>query len=1009
MRTAFVERVHNLTVMPGPLRDSGIAPLGQVPWGTHLCLFYETVADLTDVIVPYLAAGLEKNELCFWLVAEPLTEQSAKEAFRRAVPDLDRYEANGAVRFAYAPEWLLRDGRIEIEHLDHEWLGLLTDSEKGGFAGLRAAGCQSWLQHTQWNEFHRYERALEEIVCGKAILALCSYPLQATDAAGILDVADSHDLAIAKREGKWEIVETPTLRLQQLAQRNRQQAAISKLGVCAVYERNIGVVINQTTALAAETLDTGRSLLWQLRPEHDDIVLRSKAGWDDLPEETVLPLGNGAVKQAIERNEPVTIFDIQDEHFEKSWILRDYGVATMMTAIIRGQERPWGILSVHSLTPRSFSRDDLEFLQSMADMLALAIERDRHEAAERREKETLQTIFDNVPVMISFRDPAERLVAANPEWQRAMGWTAAEAARTDIFAELFPDEAQREFAREFISRPDRGWRDFQVRTREGQFLETSWARFSLSDHSSILVALDVTKRKRAEEHFRELAENINESFWVLSGDREQLLYLNPAGERLSGHSQLSLSGPRGWLKVFHPDDREKAWSAVSGEAKAQEDLRIVRPNGTIRWGRLRATWIRGDSGEVFRVCGITTDVTDRREAENERARLLAVAEKALQRLHAIESITDTALGRVAFDELLSELLSRLRTVLQTDEAGVVLLNEQRTAFVVRASDGTIMSKFARMAVPLDSPIAGRVLKEGRAVIVDDVASANAPQWHEVMKEAGVSMISAMGAPMMVEGTLTGVVVVVSEKSRKFTEDDLDLLRVVADRVAPVIERNRLMEIVRAGRERLELLSRRLLTVQEEQRRRVAIELHDELGQILTAVKIDLQSTPAKLADAVENVDRAMKTVRDLALELRPAMLDDLGLAAALRWYADRFAQQTGVTMHIAIEEVCDLTFERATSCFRVAQEALTNIARHAAAKNVWLDLHRAPSALELSIRDDGMGFDVDAARERAAHGASLGIVGMQERASLAGGTIEIRSTPGKGTEIRARFPIGDSQ
>jgi PAS domain S-box-containing protein len=978
-------------------------------------LFYDTAEDLTEVIVPYLAAGLETNELCFWLVAEPLTEESAKEAFRRAVPDLDRYDAKGAVRFASAPAWLLRDGRIEIEGIRRQWLGLLAESEKGGFAGLRAAGCQSWLQRAQWEEFHSYERALEETVHGKTIIALCSYPLRTSDAAGILDVADSHDLAIAKREGKWAVVETPTLRLQQLDQRNRRQTAISKLGLRAIEERNIGVVMNEATSLAAETLGTGRSLLWQLRHEHDDIVLRAKTGWEDLPEETILPLGKGAVREAIARNEPVAIFDIQDEHFEKSWVLRDYGVATMMTAIIRGQERPWGILSVHCLTPRAFSRDDLEFLQSMADLLALAIERDGYEAGERREKETLQTIFDNVPVMISFSDSSGELVRANPEWQRALGWTAEEAARTDIFAELFPDPARREFAREFISRPDRGWRDFQVQTRDGHLLETSWARFSLSDHSSILVALDVTKRKHAEERFRELAENINEAFWVLSGDREELLYLNPAGERLTGYSQMILSGPRGWMKAFHPEDRQIAWSAVSGDEKAmQEDMRIVRPNGTIRWGRLRATWILGPSGEVFRVCGITTDVTERREAENERARLLAsqtearaAAETALERLHAIESITDTALGRMAFHELLGELFSRLRAVLQTDEAGVLLLNEQRTGFVVRDSDGAVLSKFARRTVPLDSPIAGRVLKEGRAVIVDDVAAANAPQWHKFMNEIGVKMASAMGAPLMVEGTLTGVVVVASEKGRKFTEDNLELLRVVADRIAPTIERNRLMEVVRAGRERLESLSRRLLTVQEEQRRRVAIELHDELGQILTAVKIDLHSTPARVADAADNVDRAMRTVRDLALELRPAMLDDLGLAAALRWYADRFAQQTGVTMHIAIEEVCDLTFERATSCFRVAQEALTNIARHAAAKNVWLDLHCTPSALEISIRDDGTGFDVDAARERAAQGASIGIVGMQERASLAGGTIEIHSTPGKGTEVRASFPIGE--
>jgi signal transduction histidine kinase len=467
------------------------------------------------------------------------------------------------------------------------------------------------------------------------------------------------------------------------------------------------------------------------------------------------------------------------------------------------------------------------------------------------------------------------------------------------------------------------------------------------------------------------------------------------------------------LKAFHPDDREYAWRAVGGDLQSiQEDLRIVRPDGSIRWGRLRATSIVA-SGKVTRVCGITQDVTDRREAENERARLLAsqtaaraAAEAALERLHAIESITDTALARMAFDELLDELLARLRTALKVDDVGVFLLDDQRTAFFMRAAKGPMMPRMAGIPVPPDSPVGGRVLKEGRAVIVRDIPAASAPEWHKVLTDAGVALSSAVSAPLIVEGKPIGVVTVASTTDRPFTDEDLNLLRVVADRVAPAIERSRLMETIHASRERLEWLSRRLLTVQEEQRRRVAIELHDELGQILTAVKIDLGSKPANMPDAVENVERAMRAVRDLALELRPAMLDDLGLAPALRWYADRFAKQTSVKMHLAIEEIHDLTSELSTACFRVAQEALTNVARHASAKNVWLDLYRTPSAVELIVRDDGSGFDVDAAHARASGGGSVGILGMQERSALVGGSIDIRSKPGSGTEIHALFPIG---
>src|SRR5262249_19429688 len=218
---------------------------------------------------------------------------------------------------------------------------------------------------------------------------------------GILDVADSHEFALAKREGKWDIVETPALRLQQLGVRNRQQAAISALGLTAIQERNVGVVMNEATTLAATTLGTGRGILWQLRPESNDLIVRSKAGWDELPEGATIPVAEGtAVARSLARNRPFVIVDFAaGQDFPKSWAVRGYGVATLITAVIRGQQRPWGILSVHSLTPRSFTQDDVEFLQSLANVLALAIERDRFEAAERREKENLQTIFDNLPVM----------------------------------------------------------------------------------------------------------------------------------------------------------------------------------------------------------------------------------------------------------------------------------------------------------------------------------------------------------------------------------------------------------------------------------------------------------------------------------------------------------------------------------------------------------------------------------------------------------------------------------
>jgi signal transduction histidine kinase len=227
------------------------------------------------------------------------------------------------------------------------------------------------------------------------------------------------------------------------------------------------------------------------------------------------------------------------------------------------------------------------------------------------------------------------------------------------------------------------------------------------------------------------------------------------------------------------------------------------------------------------------------------------------------------------------------------------------------------------------------------------------------------------------------------------------------------EGKRAEEALRQYAERLQALSRRVVEVQEEERRHLARELHDEVGQILSAISINLQTVKSasdaafwpRLEENISLVDRAIHQVRSLAFELRPAMLDDLGLAATVRWYADRQAQRAGLVVHSTDESSGRrLATDLETACYRVVQEALTNVVRHARARQVWIDLREENQELSLVVRDDGAGFDPPAVRQRAAQGAGFGLLAMQERVHLLGGQIDIESVPGQGTAIRVRFP-----
>jgi signal transduction histidine kinase len=161
-----------------------------------------------------------------------------------------------------------------------------------------------------------------------------------------------------------------------------------------------------------------------------------------------------------------------------------------------------------------------------------------------------------------------------------------------------------------------------------------------------------------------------------------------------------------------------------------------------------------------------------------------------------------------------------------------------------------------------------------------------------------------------------------------------------------------------------------------------------------------------LDDSIGIVDETLQRVRSLSLELRPSMLDDLGLAAALRWYVDRQAQRAGLQARVTAKlRDGRQPPEVETACFRLAQEALTNVLRHAHAKRVVVQLRHHGAGLELVVRDDGVGFDVPAAQAQALRGDSLGLLGMRERALLVGGDVEIESSARRGTTVRARFPL----
>ena len=217
-------------------------------------------------------------------------------------------------------------------------------------------------------------------------------------------------------------------------------------------------------------------------------------------------------------------------------------------------------------------------------------------------------------------------------------------------------------------------------------------------------------------------------------------------------------------------------------------------------------------------------------------------------------------------------------------------------------------------------------------------------------------------------------------------------------------------------EQLRDLSRRLLQVQEEERRHLARELHDEIGQTLTAVKINLApgtaeagTSSARLEEATALVDNLIRQVRQISLDLHPSLLDDLGLAPALRSLLEQQTRRAGLRAQFsAAEPLEEIGRELQTTAFRIGQEAITNVLRHASAKFIGLSVETDAKQLRMKIVDDGVGFDIAKINDGTTKRATFGLTGMKERAALLGGKVSIISLPGQGTTVEALLPLGEN-
>jgi PAS domain S-box-containing protein len=605
-----------------------------------------------------------------------------------------------------------------------------------------------------------------------------------------------------------------------------------------------------------------------------------------------------------------------------------------------------------------------------------------HDVTERKRAERqlkdhhylMQAIIEGLPGAIHVKDREGRYILSNAECARAVGRTAQDMIGLDDRA-LFDSEAA-----------DR------IRDVDQQVMETGRATtFELSatagggtrtyhnskaplrdDRGEVIGVLgmsrDITESKALSSERDLLLERLRLQIdrlplaYILLDQTHHVVDWNPAAERIFGYTKEEVLGRLSIELIHrHPIDDELIQLTrriEAGDLHADILCENVAKGGQVLTCQWFNTPLMDADGRFLGAISLAQDITGRVQADEE-SRILNMAME-----HAVEGIARLdGPGRfISVNRAYADFLGY-----HPDE-----LKGVNWRSIIHHDDiNTMEAAHARMLSE------GRAEAEARAVRKDGSVF-----WkHTVMYAARDRQGQAIG-------------------HYRFVKD--------------ITERKSAEEALQDAAQRLQELSRRVVEVQENERRHLAHELHDEVGQVLSAVSANLHAVRRicdlaaypRIDESIQIVDQVTHQVRNLSLDLRPSMIDDLGLAATIRWFADRQARRTGFAVHLDVA-LSGNPFAPGVqiACFRVVQEALTNVSRHAQAKNVGIKLREDANEIELVIADDGIGFNQSLVRKRASRGESFGLLGIRERVELLGGRAEIRSEPGHGTTIRALFPI----
>lgn len=616
-------------------------------------------------------------------------------------------------------------------------------------------------------------------------------------------------------------------------------------------------------------------------------------------------------------------------------------------------------------------------------------ERMRADEALAESETRFRTTFENSGSGMALVDMQGHPVESNPALQKLLGYTAKELSSMAFTEFTHVDDRKLDWGlyNELVAgKRDRYEIEKRFVTKEGRIVCGNLIVSLVRDTEgtpkyAVGMVQDITTRKQAEDELRRTSERLQLAtraagigIWDWDVVKDELIW-DDAMYRLSGIRKEDFSGAYdAWATSLAPEDFEwvsaEVQAALRGEREFAAEFRIVRSDGSVRFIKAASQTFRDEEGRPLRMVGINYDFTKRKRAEEE---LRQSQERFFRTFHA--SPVAVVLARLEDGRLI-----------EVNEAAQRFFGFSREEMIGRTT-----VELGVWAKPDD--------RRSRVEELIRLGSVREREY-EFRTRQGEVLVGLYSSELM----------------------EIDGVKCIQTVVQDITERKEVEEQLKTSSRQLRALSESLRKAKEDEGIRIAREIHDELGSALTSLKWSLlrldkvysgEGNPAAQAGALEEidgmvglVDTTINTVRRIASELRPGVLDDLGLIPAIEWHAQQFQEHTGVVCRFdSLIENVELNRDQATAVFRIFQEAMTNILRHARATKVNIIIEEEESEFVLEIKDNGRG--ISESERLGIH--SLGLLGMRERAHSIGGKVEINGSAGKGTVLTVRLPIrGDT-